>query len=125
MVRTVLLIGTMLILVSCAGPATQTPTTFAIRIRTRAQAEKLENGSLVALACVKCQNLNVAAVDEKKRFLSWFSPYEKHSCARCGGKLIQRPRSTAGIVEMVHTCTECGDNSAFTCASHSLHAHKP
>ncbi len=124
-IRAISLIGTTLVTVSCAGPATPTLTALPIRIQNRAQAEKLREGSVVALACVKCQNLKVASVDEKKRFLSWFSPYEKHGCASCGGKLIQRPSSAAGHLEMIHTCTKCGDNSAFTCASHNLHAQAP
>ena len=120
--RAVLLLGAMLISVSCAGPAAQTLSTFPIRIQSRAQAENLGKGSAVALACVKCQNVNVASADEKRRFLSWFSPYEKHGCARCGGKLTARPASAGGYAHLVHTCTRCGNNSAFTCATHSFHA---
>lgn len=101
-----------------AGPG---PQDFPVRLKSRAEAEKVETGTKVALACKDCKNLDVKTADEKKGFLGWFAAGTKHDCAGCGGKMtVKTPGSgKAGTKsEYTHVCTKCGADSAYTCAAH-------
>ena len=93
---------------------------YTDHISTRAQAEKLEKGTKMAFACTSCKT--VKPIGEKKTFLAWFAPDEKHDCPGCHGKVTfvsvpggKPPTAT----EFSHVCTKCGDKSAYTCAGHN------
>ncbi len=119
--KVTLLLGaavTTLNLAAVAGPG---PQDFPHRLQSRAEAEKVEAGTKVALACKDCKNLDVKTADEKRSFLNWFKPDEKHDCGGCGGKMtVKTPGSgkAGSTAEYTHVCTKCGDDSAYTCAAH-------
>jgi hypothetical protein len=106
---------------SFAGPGNANLTNYPTRIDSKGQAEKLEKGTPMAFACTSCKT--VKPIDEKKTFLSWFAPDQTHGCPGCGGKVkvIQIPAgqgNATSISVYKHTCSKCGDKSAYTCAGH-------
>jgi DNA-directed RNA polymerase subunit RPC12/RpoP len=90
-------------------------------LQTREQAAKVTEGETVAMVCAKCKTVLLAKADEKKGFLGWFQSRTKHECPGCGGKFFMRevPSGQGGALsaaQFVHTCSKCGDESAFCCA---------
>ena len=95
---------------------------YPTRVTSKVQAGKLEKGTKMAFACKSCKT--VKPIAEKKTFLSWFAPEEKHDCPGCGGKVTVKHFSAgnggnATYEEYTHVCTKCGDMSAYTCAGHA------
>ncbi len=79
-------------------------------------------GETVAMVCAKCQTVLLSKVDTKKDFHGWFEPKMKHECPGCGGEFSMKdvPAGQGGKVsasEYVHTCSKCGDDSAFCCTT--------
>ncbi len=110
-----------------AGPGFHGNPDYPVAIKNKAAAEKIAVGTKVALACDGCKTVDVKTVDEGKGFLDWFKPDSKHDCSGCGGKLTLRPDAGgkgAKVTDYTHTCSKCGDSSAYTCAAHSKHATK-
>jgi hypothetical protein len=111
-------------LTAFAGPGPGTwPTGFPTVVKTKTEAEACcLPKEKVALACKDCKtSIEKDGEKDKKGILAWFAPDSKHDCSGCGGKItIKTPGSgksgTAG--EYTHTCSKCGDNSAYTCATH-------
>jgi DNA-directed RNA polymerase subunit M/transcription elongation factor TFIIS len=91
-------------------------------LQSREQAAKVPKGETVAMVCAKCQTVLLSKVDTKKGFLGWFQPKTKHECPGCGGEFSMRdvPAGQGGklsVSEYVHTCSKCGDDSAFCCTT--------
>jgi hypothetical protein len=90
-------------------------------LRSRVQAEKLPPGETVAMVCAKCKTVILAEIGKNKSFLAWFQPSTKHECPGCGGEFSMKdiPAGQGGklaVSEYSHTCSKCGDASAFCCA---------
>lgn len=98
------------------------PPNYAKQVKTKAEAEACcLPKEKVALACKDCKTVNEKSGEDKKGILSWFAPDDKHDCSGCGGKITLKgnPASKAPqTAEYTHTCSKCGDKSAFTCATH-------
>ena len=79
-------------------------------------------GEKVALACKDCKTVNEKGGEEKKAILAWFKPDSTHGCSGCGGKITVKNLGPSGkgatVAEYKHVCSKCGENSAFTCATH-------
>src|SRR6266567_7459981 len=89
-------------------------------ITTNDQVSALKPGSEVVMTCAKCRTVQIAEVDKKHGILGWFQPKTKHLCPGCGGYLEATVApNPKGIVPMryVHTCSKCGNKSAFCCAT--------
>ena len=91
-------------------------------LRSQQQAAKVPRGQAVAMACTKCRTVLLSEANTKKGFLGWFQPKTKHECLGCGGEFSMRdvPAGQGGKVSMseyVHTCSKCGDDSAFCCTT--------
>lgn len=74
------------------------------------------------MVCAKCQTVLLSKVNTRKGFLGWFQPRAKHECAGCGGELLMKdvPAGQGGrlsVFKYVHTCSKCGDDSAFCCTT--------
>ena len=57
----------------------------------------------------------------KKGIMAWFAPDSTHDCSGCGGKItVKQVGGGKGptISEYTHTCTKCGDKSAYVCTDH-------
>jgi hypothetical protein len=106
-----------------AGPGPQTwPTGFPTVVKTEAQVMKCcLPKEKVALACKDCKTVNEKGGEDKQGILAWFKADSTHDCSGCGGKVTVH--QTAGgkapaTAEYKHTCSKCGADSAFTCATH-------
>jgi hypothetical protein len=103
---------------SFAGPA---PESYQHHVRSRDEADKLPAKTHVAFACASCKTFK--PIEDRKTFLSFFAPDQKHGCDGCGGKVTikQVPSgqgNTVSIGEYTHTCSKCGSKSAYTCSAH-------
>jgi hypothetical protein len=106
-----------------AGPGPGNfPAGFPTQVKSKAEAmECCKPGQKLALACKDCKTAIEKTGEEKKTIASWFSPDDTHNCSGCGGKISLK--TTGGgkgptISSYTHTCTKCGANSAYTCATH-------
>ena len=109
-----------------AGPGPGSlPTGFPAHVESKEEALACcRPGEEVTLACKDCKTAIVKDGEkEKKSILSWFAPDDKHDCSGCGGKMtlkqVPAGKGTAvAIGDYTHRCRKCGDDSAFTCATH-------
>ena len=88
-------------------------------LKTKKEAESVPKEAVVAMACSKCQTILVKDNDDKKGFLSWFTADTEHACPGCKGKIKFRRRADGKSTRRtyVHTCSNCGDESAFCCTT--------
>jgi predicted RNA-binding Zn-ribbon protein involved in translation (DUF1610 family) len=102
-------------LTSFAGPSTGA----YVPLQTPEQAKDLPDKAKIMLACSGCKTIRPL---NKKGIMAWFSTKVQHDCPACGGKLTftgATPGKSAGSpTEYVHTCSHCGNVSAYVCASH-------
>ncbi len=109
---------------SFAGPPPSWPSNYPTVVKSKEEALKCcLPKEKVALACKDCKTVSEKGGDDKKGILAWFAPDSKHDCSGCGGKITLK--TTGGgkgptITEHSHTCSKCGDNSAYTCATHKM-----
>jgi predicted RNA-binding Zn-ribbon protein involved in translation (DUF1610 family) len=101
-----------------ALPAFAGPSTGAyVPLQTAQQAKDLPEKANVMMACSGCKTIKPI---EKTGILSWFETKVKHDCPACGGKVtwVGAPGKSASGTKFTHTCSMCGDASAYVCASH-------
>ena len=83
------------------------------------EAKALPDKAKIMMACSGCKTIRPL---DKKGIMAWFSTKVQHDCAACGGKLKftgATPGKSAGSpMTYVHTCSHCGNVSAYVCASH-------
>ena len=73
----------------------------------------------MAMACAKCQTILVKDATDKG-FLSWFKSDTEHGCPGCKGKIKYNRRPAGKGTKKrsyVHTCSNCGDESAYCCST--------
>lgn len=103
-----------------AGPSNWPPN-YPTRVTTKAAVMKccLPNEK-VAMACKDCKTVTEKGGTDKKGILAWFAPDSTHDCSGCGGKITTKVvgGGKASVAEYKHTCSKCGPDSAFTCATH-------
>ena len=78
-------------------------------------------GDTVAMVCAKCKTVLLSKSDAKKGFLGWLQPKTKHECPGCGGEFTMKDvpsgqGANLSVSQYSHTCSKCGDDSAFCCA---------
>ena len=103
-----------------AGPPPNWPPNVPTVVKSKEDAVKYPKEK-VALACKDCKSVAEKSGEDKKGILSWFSTNDKHDCSGCSGKVTIKQiggGKVPGIPEYTHTCTKCGDNSAYTCTTH-------
>jgi hypothetical protein len=105
------------------GPGGGWPAGFPTHVKSKEEAmDCCKPGVKVALACKDCKTVNEKDGEkDKKGIMSWFAPDSKHDCSGCGGKITVT--TTGGgkgptLSQYKHTCSKCGPDSAFTCATH-------
>ena len=79
-------------------------------------AQDLKTGDTVAMACSMCKNIAVVRV-EKVRGREFLTPGAKHGCAMCGGTVEITGQRVDKKVVTKHTCSKCGEGSAYCCAT--------
>jgi len=77
-------------------------------------------GEKVALACKDCKTMNEKKGEDSKDILAWFKPDSTHNCSGCGGKITYKAQEGKGTGHATykHVCSKCGEDSAYTCATH-------
>ena len=103
-----------------AGPLSWPPK-YKTRVETKEHAESCcLPKEKVALACKDCNTVNEKGGEDKKGVLAWFKPDSKHDCSGCGGKIVVHAVAggKATHYKYQHTCSKCGKDSAYTCATH-------
>jgi formamidopyrimidine-DNA glycosylase len=68
------------------------------------------------MACTKCKSVTVISQQWKTTKPSQGTIEREltvHECPGCGGKMTTELKQT----KMIHTCSKCGDDSAFCCAT--------
>ena len=103
-------------------PASRWPAGFPTRVKTEAEVLKCcLPKEKVALACKDCKTVSEKAGEDKAGILAWFKPDSKHDCSGCGGKITVTAAGGGkgpALAQYKHTCSKCGPDSAFTCATH-------
>jgi hypothetical protein len=98
-----------------AGPG---PEAFPHRVYTKKQAEELPEKAKRAFSCDGCKTVKE---EDKNTFLSWFSE-DNHNCPGCDGKITYKggnpPGKAPAVPVFTHTCSKCGESSAYTCSDH-------
>lgn len=87
------------------------------RIETEKQFQQLPDKAQIAMACSKCKSVMVTTKRQVATKLSRGTVEESlmvHQCPGCGGTITVRGDKQT---QMVHTCSKCGDDSAFCCAT--------
>ncbi len=86
-------------------------------ITSKAQAEKVPTDAMVMMACGSCQTIEVV---KPGGIMGLFTPGTKHECPGCKGTITHTgaPGKTSGGTKFTHTCSKCGDASAYICADH-------
>jgi hypothetical protein len=86
-------------------------------INSAKEAKALPDRANVMLACSGCKTIRPL---DKKGIMAWFSTKVQHDCPACGGKLkfTGVPGKSGSRTTYVHTCSHCGNVSAYVCASH-------
>ena len=107
-----------------AGPGGHSMSDFPTKVTTKEEAMNCCTAKAkVAMACTSCKTLDVKEGEkDKSTILSWFAPDSKHDCSGCGGKITLREPVSSGkggvTGEYTHTCSKCGDKSAYVCTDH-------
>jgi hypothetical protein len=100
-------------LTAFAGPSTGA----YVPLQTAEQAKTLPGKAKIMMACAGCKTIRPL---DKKGIMAWFSTKIRHDCPACGGKLkfTGVPGKSSARTTYVHTCSHCGNVSAYVCASH-------
>jgi len=81
------------------------------------EIQRLQPGDDVAMACAKCKSIVVSTKSQLTTKPSGGTVEEAlimHQCPGCGGTMTVRGDKQT---QMIHSCSKCGDNSAFCCAT--------
>jgi len=106
-----------------AGPGVHSASDFPVKVTSKEQAMTCCTAKAkVAMACTSCKTLDVKEGNkDKKGIMSWFAPDSKHDCPGCGGKITLRETGAGkgtAVAKYTHTCSKCGDKSAYVCTDH-------
>jgi hypothetical protein len=80
------------------------------------QAKELKNGDTLAMVCSMCKDVAVTRV-QKERGREFMTPGTKHACSMCGGTVSTSGQRMDKKDVITHTCSKCGGESAFCCAT--------
>ena len=92
-------------------------------VTTKEQADALTPNDTVAMVCAKCKTVYVTRVKQGTKgaqLLMGPAPTEligTHTCAGCGGTWTITGVGKGAKTELKHTCSMCGDDSGFCCAT--------
>ena len=88
-------------------------------ITTRAEAEALKPGDVIAMTCTKCKSIMVHNVTKERGqgAAKVMTVGEKHLCPGCNTYIETVGRGKGAKDEIRHVCEKCGDDSVFCCAT--------
>jgi hypothetical protein len=101
------------------------------KVKTVGDVEALKVGDTFAMACAKCETIMVKEVVSTAKGAEVLAAngkptklIGKHLCPGCGSTIEIVGHGKAKESKITHTCTACGDTSAFCCATKSGSATK-
>ena len=80
------------------------------------EAKELKTGDTVAMVCSMCKDVAVTRVT-KERGREFLTPGTQHGCSMCGGTVTTVGQRMDKKEIITHTCSKCGGESAFCCAT--------
>ena len=87
-------------------------------ITTPEQADALQPGDTIAMACPKCKTIIVETVTtETKGHVKLTTPGEKHLCSGCQTTIVTVGTGKNAHNELKHVCNACGSDLVFCCAT--------
>ena len=93
------------------------------KVETKEQAEAVKPDDSFAMVCGKCKTVYITRVTQGTKgaqLLMGPAPTEligTHACGGCGGTWIITGVGKGATTELKHTCSVCGDDSGFCCAT--------
>ena len=87
-------------------------------IKTQTEAEALQSGDALAMACSMCKHVTVHHVTKDKSHVRLMTISQKHKCV-CGGTVtvVGSGKGKGKNEEVNHVCSKCGDSAMFVCAT--------
>ena len=130
-------LGLMVALAFASGCATTTDTDDQMKpmkggehqmmlnkIETTQDLDALKTDDSIAMVCAKCKTVWVTRVKQGAKgaqlLMANGQPTEligTHACAGCNSSITVTGHAKGDITELKHSCTMCGDDSAFCCAT--------
>src|SRR5262245_55255227 len=93
-------------------------------INTKQEVDALKTDDTIAMVCAKCKTVWVTRVKKGVKGAQLLNergqPIEligTHACKGCKSTLTVVGHAKGDITELKHSCTACGDDSAFCCAT--------
>jgi hypothetical protein len=86
-------------------------------IETLADAEAVEAGDSIAMACPKCKTISVTLVTQDTKTKTKLVAGEKHLCPGCNSSVTVVGSKAHNKQVLKHVCKVCGDESAFCCVT--------
>lgn len=93
-------------------------------VKTTQDAKALKENDSMAMVCAKCKTVYVTRVKQGTKGAELLMANGKtteligtHACSGCGGTWTIVGVGKGATTELKHTCTKCGDDSAFCCAT--------
>lgn len=96
------------------------PTSMTMNhIMTQAEAEALQPGDSMSMACSKCKTVTTQMVTADKAHVKMMTIGEKSVCSSCGGSVtvVGTGKGTGKNEQVKHVCTNCGDDAMFCTAT--------
>ena len=85
-------------------------------IKTAGDAQAVNDGDMVAMACPKCKSITYSYVDRSSRGANKeVKTATKDACPGCETKIVTAGVGKAANNEIQHTCKQCGSHDAFCC----------
>ena len=93
-------------------------------INSKQELDALKTGDSIAMVCAKCKTVWTSRVKQGIKGAQLLKengqPMEligTHACVGCNSTLTVTGHAKGDITELKHSCTTCGDDSAFCCAT--------
>ena len=93
-------------------------------VSTKQEVDALKTGDSIAMVCAKCKTVWVTRVKQDMKGAQLLMQNGQtteligtHACKGCNSKLTVTGHAKGDITELKHSCTMCGDDSAFCCAT--------
>jgi hypothetical protein len=100
-------------------------------VKTTQEVNALKTGDTMTMVCAKCKTVWTSRVKQGVKGAQVLAeggqPVEvigTHACKGCNSTLTVVGHAKGDITELKHSCTACGDTSAFCCAAKSGGATK-
>lgn len=87
-------------------------------ITTQAEAEALQPGDFIAMACSMCKHITLQPVTKDNAHVKLMTVGENHKCDTCDGTVtvVGTGKGVGKDQAVIHVCSHCGDDAMFVCA---------